>query len=189
MHNNTMHIIDRNSFIRAMKSRGFKTIQAFADFVGVHRNTVHHYLSGAPVVPAKLEQLLEALDIPLVKAVVKVSPGNPVGIEAIAPIVDKLHNIFPSVTFVLFGSRARGEHTKYADWDIGAFSKDGLSHPEYRTMRISLSDECESFPFQVDLVNLNRADESFLKPIAKDWIFLAGRQSDWLALKERAVNG
>jgi len=111
-----------------MKRRGYRSILELAAATGVHRNTVHGYLSGKPVLPGKLERLLEALDLRLDQAIVWQPDRPPRGTAPIAALVDELHDSYPDAAFVLFGSRARPQHAPYADWDLGAFCPAGLEH-------------------------------------------------------------
>jgi len=56
-------------------------------------------------------------------------------------------------------------------------------------MRAQVAEASERLPTFVDLVNLNRAEPEFLRSISREWQFLAGRHSAWLALRERAAHG
>jgi len=62
----------------------------------------------------------------------------------------------------LFGSRARAEHRRSSDIDIG-FS--GLSEPVFTRLRDHLLSELEEsvIPHHVDLVNVDAASSDFLK--------------------------
>jgi len=45
----------------------------------------------------------------------------------------------------------------------------------------------EDEPFFVDIVNLNRADDDFMRDISRNWQFLSGRLSDWIDLQRKAA--
>ncbi|NLD28056.1 MAG: nucleotidyltransferase domain-containing protein [Myxococcales bacterium] len=105
-------------------------------------------------------------------------------IEKIAPIIDRLHEEFPDVTFILFGSRAKGTAAKYSDWDIGALRAGGLPHDEYKKVLIRKDELVEDFPYFVDMVNLDRADAAFLREASRGWVFLTGRLADWIEFKK-----
>lgn len=182
-----MHILDTSRFQRAMKEKGFRSISELAHHLGVHRNTIHYYLSGRPVFPANFERLLKVLDLKPEEILLEKGEGASLPLQEIAPLIDELQSDFPKVTFVLFGSRVRRRAHKYSDWDIGVFSKDGIPHALYRRIGQHMDDLVEDLPFMVDVVNLNLADNSFLREASKDWTFLAGQLKDWLELQRKVA--
>lgn len=180
-----MHKLNNDRFYDALKKRGYASVSAFAKSLGIHRNTIHYYLSGHGVFPTSLDAIFAALDLDLEDIIVSEEEGlSP--LEGVAPIVDRLHVEFPEVTFILFGSRAQGRAAKYSDWDLGVFSKGGISHEIYRKIRRRAGELAENLPFMIDVVNLARADNEFLREISKGWMFLTGRLDDWLALGRKA---
>lgn len=181
-----MYIINTEKFLEAMKGKGFATIGALAKVLRIHRNTIHYYLSGHGVFPEKLNQIFSTLDLKPEEVLTSNELPRYKKLEPIVGLVDSLEKKFPQVTFVLFGSRAKQTAQKYADWDIGVFSAEGITHVFYRQIRKQLGDLAEHSPFNIDLVNLNNADSDFLKAIAGHWIFLGGKLKDWLALQQKA---
>ncbi len=182
-----MHIIDSERFQQALRERGYRSIGALAKTLGIHRNTIHHYLSGNGVFPDGLERILEALDLSPADIIIKREPEER-PLERIAPFVDALHENFPEVTFILFGSRVRRNARKYSDWDIGVYVSEGLAHERYREI-VRLAEElAEELPFDIDVVNLNHADEAFLAEASRGWRFLSGRLSDWYALQRKVAS-
>lgn len=184
-----MYVVDKTAFYDAMARRGFGSVRALAGFLGVHRNTIQNYLSGKPVLPSTLDRVLDVLGLRLERAVVRVVKEPTPDFGPIAALVDRLHGLFPDVTLVLFGSRSRGAHARYADWDIGVYRAEGLPHSRYRCILLKLRDEEDSLPCYVDLVNLNRADGGFLSNLAASWVFLTGSQRDWLHLQRKVTDG
>lgn len=183
-----MHILDPQRFAEAVERQGFTSIGALARALGIHRNTIHHYLSGHGVFPAKLEKILDRLSLNPADVLVqkKANDANP--LSPIAPLVDRLQRQCPDAAFVLFGSRARNTARAYSDWDIGAFSLGGISHEQYRQMRHTKEEWEEGSPYMVDVTNLNRADTDFLKSAARGWIFLGGNLGSWLALQQKVTH-
>ena len=172
-----------------MKELGYRSTQHLAHSMGVHRNTLSNYLSGAAVLPKHLERMLVLLRLPIERALVRVDdPGDQLS-DRITGLVDRLFAQFPQVSFVLFGSRARNTQSRYSDIDLGVYARQGIAHADYRSMRIALAELADNLPVTVDLVNLNRADREFLSRVVQDGRLLAGKQSDWLALQERAQDG
>lgn len=168
-----------------MKAKGYTSLGSFAKALDLHRNTLHHYLSGHSVFPAGLNRILAALDVEPNEILMKKETPKINQIKPIVEIVDVLEREFPNVTYVLFGSRTRTKFHPYADWDLGVFSVEGIPHPLYRRIKKRLSELAENFPCAVDLTHLNRADGEFLKNISKGWVFLGGKLKDWVTLHDQ----
>lgn len=183
-----MYILDPKRFEEAMRRQGFASIGALARALGIHRNTIHHYLSGHGVFPTMLEKILDRLALQPGNVLVQKNARDANPLSPIAPLVDCLQQQFPEVAFVLFGSRARNTARTYSDWDIGAFSQKDISHDQYRRMWRKKEDREEEFPYMVDVTNLNRADEDFLKSASRGWIFLGGNMGSWLALNQKVAH-
>jgi predicted nucleotidyltransferase len=172
-------------FLGALRQSRYRSVAQVARQVGIHRNTLYSYLSGKPLVSAKLEATLEALGLGFDDAVVQVRPRTDSDLIWVALAVDKLHDLFPEVTLVLFGSRAEGRAHRYSDVDLGAFSRDGLPHERFRQMLEAKVGIEQELPVGIQLVNLNLADPEFLRSIGRSWQFVSGWQGDWIALDER----
>ncbi len=182
-----MLVLNTAKFHEALKKRGYRSLGQFAHELGLHRNTIHHYLSGRSVIPEGLERILSGLSLRPGELLVEREEQSFLA-EPIAALVDGLHSEFPQLTFILFGSRARGRAKKYSDWDIGVFSADVLPHSLYRRVLGRKDDLAENLPFFVDVVNLNNADSAFLKEASRHWRFLTGRQRDWIALQRKVAD-
>jgi predicted nucleotidyltransferase len=181
-----MYKIHHQRVEEAIANSSYKTIQALAKALGMHRNTIHYHLSQAQLISPALSKILKALQLTLPEVLTE-EKGGYIPHEEIAPLVDTLHAKFPDVTVILFGSRAIGRARRYSDYDLGVFSAKGLTHSQFRSI-LALKEELEeNSTFQIDLVNLNAADEDFLKSIAKQWRLLAGRFQDWVQLQKRVV--
>jgi len=182
-----MYIVDSSKITRALKKTGFNSISNLASALNIHRNTIHYYLAGNPVINDKLDAVLEALKLDARDVLIKKGPEKTLLNEEIAKAVDALHENYSNITSVLFGSRAKQKENKYSDWDIGAYSSKGLSHKEFIEIALLKSDLAEAMTASVDLTNLNRADNIFLKEASKDWVFLTGKRNDWLDLQKKVA--
>jgi predicted nucleotidyltransferase len=184
-----MYILDADKFRNKIGTLGFTTDQELAAFLGVHRNTIQGYFSGRAVFKKNFEGMMSALGLDpldfLTTPATKVKHLD----QAIAKFIDQLSAEFSDLTFVLFGSRSRGQHQPYADLDIGVFCATGLVHKTYLTLRKAAARHGDDLPIFFDLVNLNGADQEFLKNISLDLKFLSGKREDWLKLKERCIHG
>ena len=76
-------------------------------------------------------------------------------------LVAKLTDKFPDVTWVLFGSHAKGNDKIGSDWDLGILSYQPLSYSEFRKIKMHCDEICETLPIFVDVVNLMVADADF----------------------------
>lgn len=182
-----MHILDSKVFHKSLKDKGYRSIGEFAKSLGIHRNTIHYYLSGHGVFPESLEKIIAALGLKPHEILIEEKKGEGPMIEPIAPLVDQLQKKFADVTFILFGSRSRGAAQKYSDWDLGVYSSKEIPHKLYRDILKFKDDIVEDLPFFVDIVNLNRADDYFLREASKYWMFLAGKLSDWVEIQRKVA--
>lgn len=182
-----MYIINETVFYSALKKKGYKTVGELAKSLGIHRNTIHHYLSGHGVFPEAFEKIVEILDLDANEVLIKKEEKNIVPYEPIVKLIDRLCLESPDVTFVLFGSRSKGNAKKYSDWDVGVYKAGGLSHDLYRKIVRKKNDLADDLPFFVDVVNLNNADSYFIDEAAKSWIFLTGSLRGFLELQRKVA--
>ncbi|MDP2600015.1 MAG: nucleotidyltransferase domain-containing protein [Deltaproteobacteria bacterium] len=182
-----MYIVDLKRFERALEEQGYATIGALAKDLGVHRNTVHYYLSGHGVFPEAFEKLLSRLRLRPDEILIQTEDSHLASLEAISTLISQLQAEYPTTAFVLFGSRARQKSQKYSDWDIGVYDEKDIPHDIYRKMHQIKSDYEESLPYKIDIANLNRADSDFLKEASKGWMFLGGSLKSWLDLNKKQI--
>lgn len=180
-----MYVIDPAKFKTRMKSSGFNSISDLSTALNIHRNTIHHYLSGNNIFSSKLDRIFTALDVKPADLIVKKETENPTYYEDIAQIIDVLSEFNKDITFVLFGSRSRTVHAKYSDWDIGLFKSPTLTHLEYIKLRVIGNEMAEKLPYNIDWVNLCNADQPFLNKIKPDVQFLGGKRTGWIQFLRR----
>ena len=75
----------------------------------------------------------------------------------------------PNAKFYIFGSRARGKYREYSDVDIAIDSLDLTSEIK---SKLEIEFENSTFPYEVDIVDLNCIKESFKNLIQDDLILL-----------------
>ena len=75
----------------------------------------------------------------------------------------------PDAKFYIFGSRARGEYREYSDVDIAIDSLDLTSEIK---SKLEIEFENSTFPYEVDIVDLNNIKESFKNLIKEDLVLL-----------------
>lgn len=179
-----MYRINEEKLKDLIKARGYENIKAFAHKIGIHRNSIHQYLSGKSVFPKNLDLIMDRLGISPFEIIEKVEQNDVHSVLPVSPYVDEMSLKFPEVTFILFGSRAKLTNHKYSDWDIGVYSLKGIDHETFIKMKIASRDLEDRTPFMIDLVNINSAPEHFLKESSKSWCFLAGRRYDFEILNK-----
>lgn len=75
----------------------------------------------------------------------------------------------PKAKFYIFGSRARGKFREYSDVDIAIDSPDLT--PTIKS-QLELEFENSTFPYEVDIVDLNNIKETFKTLIQEDLVLL-----------------
>ena len=179
-------VLDATRLQREIHAHGFSSVQDFADSVGLHRNTVGNYLSGKTALPGALARILDALDLAPAEVLSLSQRRRHVPGLAINDLIETLHTVVPDTALVLFGSRARVTAKRYSDYDIGVYSSGALSFPVYSRLLDLVSTWNEQSFVMSQLVDLSRAEESFLNDIAEDLQFLAGSRAAWCDLLQQA---
>lgn len=178
--------LDTRKVRQAIRSHGYGSVQALADALGLHRNTVSNYLTGKTGFPEALGLLLAKLHLQPADVIILDEPRRLVPALELADLLDQLLQAQPHAAFVLFGSRARERSKSYSDYDLGVFSESGLWFREYSRLLDIVAEWNEISLHEVQLVNLNQADASFLRNIAPDLLHLAGSMGAWCALLRKA---
>ena len=173
------YILNRDLILNRMKRYGIRSLGALADLVGVHRNTIQHFMGGQPVFPESIARMIALLELTPAQALILKEDHNDPVWKRISGVVSTLYETFPGVTFVLFGSRAKGEARRYSDFDLGLFSKKGISTKDYLKIVERVEELGEDLPFRIDLVNLTVAEDSFIRSISPAAVFLAGNRLAW----------
>ena len=74
------------------------------------------------------------------------------------------------IAFILFGSRARGDHREDSDLDIAVLSKRSLDEDEIFKLSKEISDKLNLPIDKIDLVDLSRASNELIYKILRDGI-------------------
>ena len=75
----------------------------------------------------------------------------------------------PDAKFYIFGSRAKGKYREYSDVDIAIDCPDLTSNIK---SKIELEFENSTFPYEVDIVDLNNIKETFKVLIQNDLVLI-----------------
>ena len=179
-------LLDGARLSREIRAQGFSSVKEFADTIGVHRNTVGNYLSGKTGFPGALGRILEALGLAPAEVLSLSSRRRQVPGLTLTDLIDSLHRAVPEAALVLFGSRARGTAKQYSDYDIGVYHLGAFSFPVYSMLLDQVSAWNDRSLVAAQLVDLTRADGSFLGEVAEDLTFMAGSHSAWCGLLQKA---
>lgn len=169
----------------AIKKSPYKSIESLSAALGIHRNTINHYLSGASVFPKSLENIFKVLQINPWDVIQNKKEESKYKVDIIYPIVEKLNAVCPEACYILFGSRARNEEKQFSDFDIGTFVNKELSFDDFYKIKEVADEAAEDLPVEVDLVNLTKADTNFFVSIKKGYKFLGGSPVSMKALEEK----
>lgn len=85
-----------------------------------------HIINGGQVIPAVLEKALLSLHIDPAKFIKLAPPSVNESTRVVAELTDSITEKFPRCCVVLFGSRARGRHKRFSDYDLGVYAKKGV---------------------------------------------------------------
>ena len=170
----------------ALQAKGYKSVRDFAERLGLHRNTVGNYLNGQAVLPEALERMLLALDLSPGQALRETVLRRKVPGLRITRLLEQLGQAAPENAIVLFGSRARGTHKPFSDYDLGVFREAGIPFQKFSRL-LDITEEWNGQELStVQLVNLSAADEQFLHGICNDACFVGGNTEQWAAFLKKS---
>ena len=178
-------ILNRENFLAALSRGGYGSVTELAGALGVHRNSLSNYLNGGQVFPEVLEKALLALRIDPASVIKLATPieGDPA--RVVGELSDRIARKDPYCCIVLFGSRARGRHKRFSDFDLGVYTRTGIPFSEFSSMLSCVDDFNDATMNTVQLTNISDADEAFLKAIGPDLQFVAGSHVAWTALVDK----
>ena len=81
----------------------------------------------------------------------------------------KKHITYPDARFYIFGSRAKGKYREYSDVDIAIDCPDMTLEQKWK---LESDFENSTFPYEVDIVDLNNIQEYFKNLIKGDLVEL-----------------
>lgn len=83
-------------------------------------------------------------------------------------IIDLISGIVPKAEIFIYGSRVKGKALKYSDVDIALKCSDEI--PFDSILRIKALFHDSTFPYMVDVIDLNSISEKFFNLIKNDLI-------------------
>lgn len=81
-------------------------------------------------------------------------------------IKQTVSSVLDNAEIFIFGSRTQNKAQEYSDVDIALRCSDEI--PAERIIKLKTIFHDSTFPYKVDIVDLNTLDENFLKIIEKD---------------------
>lgn len=183
------YVIDQDKFEQGVRDAGFRSVSALAQRLGVHRNSLYHYLSGKNgVYPTVLSNAFELLGIEPSEVIIRDSRRDRYDLKVISPLVDRLQSKYSVGCYILFGSRSKKTHKEFSDFDIGLYASNKIAHDVYFDLVEYTAVLAEDLPVEVQLVDLSSATDEFLLEAIPGAKFLGGSLTNWLALKERILD-
>lgn len=81
-------------------------------------------------------------------------------------IINSILKIIPNVEIYVYGSRVKGTAVKYSDVDIALKSEEEIPFDTVLKLKAFFNDS--TFPYMVDIIDLNSISENFKNRIQKD---------------------
>ena len=81
-------------------------------------------------------------------------------------IKDTISSVLDDVEIYIFGSRTQDKSIEYSDVDIALKSKNQIEFDKILDLRSAFSNS--TFPYKVDIIDLNNIDEKFYNIIKDD---------------------
>jgi transcriptional regulator with XRE-family HTH domain len=178
-------ILNKESFLAALTQRGYTSVSQLAGSLGVHRNSLSNYLNGSPIFPEVLEKALLALRVEPGSLIKRTVSPNYEPTRVIAELSDNIARKDPHCCVVLFGSRARGRHKRFSDYDLGVYNPRGVPFSEFSAMLSCADDFNDATMMTAQLTNISSADDTFLNEIGPDLQFVAGSHVAWTTLLDK----
>jgi predicted nucleotidyltransferase len=173
---NVKYRLRKDYFLDLLKKNNYSSCTDFCRKNSIHKNTLYYYLSGRDVFAKKLYELARALDVDPLKLIEPVDKRVLDSAE-IKPIVEQLC-LTKKIAVCLMGSRAKGTHKQYSDWDIGITGgAEPLTGREFIRLRGQAMELADDLPRSIDLINLDAAPHWFLESIDYQPVFLKGNKN------------
>ncbi len=170
-----MIVLDRQPFLDLLVKRGYASLGDFCNAIGVHRNSLGRYLSGAPVLPGVIEKAFGALKTSSLGLLRERSrPMSPDIDDSLALLVGSLVLKKPTCAVVLFGSRAKQTAHKYSDIDLGIIEQGPIELQELSALQEIVDEHGQNFPYKIDLVDLRRTTPEFIQEVGQTYRLLGG---------------
>lgn len=186
MHTRPPHfILNRENFLAALTKGGYASVTELAGALGVHRNSLSHYINGGQVFPEVLEKALIALRLDPSSAIERLETIRDEPTREIARLSDQIARKDTHSCVVLFGSRARGRHKEFSDYDLGVYNPNGIPFADFSVMLSCVDDFNDDTMLTAQLSNLSDADTTFLSEIGPDLRFVAGSRVAWTTLLDK----
>ncbi len=170
------YYLDGRKFRDLLTQKGYRSVNDFAFRAGVHRNTLRMYLSQKKSVFSEaFVRMTQVLKTDPMALVFSQSSFINVTAQMLTNAIAEIVKIYPSVAFLLLGSRAKGSAKDHSDWDIGITGGvEPFKVMDYLKIKSLMEEASTNAPESVDVVNLDGAPKSFLQGLSYIPIFLGG---------------
>lgn len=185
------YILNEKLFQYRLRQKGYKNILDFAKQTKIHRNTISLYLKGKGIFSNSFERIASVLEIDPLELAIPVSDtsASVQELDKIRPVIALLTQHDEKIAVVLLGSRAKGKNRRFSDWDIGILrSTPHVSGIEFLELKSAVSELSEDLPYNIDLINLDKAPRWFFEKMNYEPIFLDGDKQNFMYLKG-IING
>ena len=168
--------LDTRKIEGLMSERGIKSVLELARQTQINRNTILAYFQGrkSPFT-STYTRLAEFFELKPTQLLCR--HNQSIADQIICDINLKLFEKLKKRQFclMLFGSRSRAFFKKYSDIDLGISGGSNLlSDDEYLSLCVEINELKDQYSIEVDFLNLDRADKTFLSSIRRDLKFIGG---------------
>jgi transcriptional regulator with XRE-family HTH domain len=154
--------------------KGARNLSEICSLAGINKNSITPYVKGerSPFASVVL-RLSEAFDVSPLDIIIGSDEDEVISFsrKKFKEALDESEVVF------LFGSRARGDHKKFSDIDVGitgGSSKTDFSR--FVALKSIIEDKFDNYHLSINLVNLDMAPLDFLLQIEADLLYLCGNE-------------
>lgn len=169
-----MLFVDKRKLEALLRSRGLN-VTSLAKLCNVSRQSIYNMFDGSSVFNTTFEKILARLGIDYHEITTKGDRADfiirsfPDKVKKAALSLNKFASTHHA-DLILFGSRAAGKTGIRADWDFGLNFHKKINNAKLAALKRSLVEK--TFPYRIDIVNLNAAPEWFKSSIEDNLIYL-----------------
>lgn len=173
--------LDAEKLASALKKNGFAHLTQFTRKMDFNRMTLHHYLKGKGPLLDTYYELCQALKTDPLELLSPLLPKNKVADDSrIKTVCENTLKAYPQIAIGLFGSRAKGCHKKFSDWDLGITrGVNPLATKDYFRLKDLIEELADDLPYLIDVIRLDQVPDWFLEKIDYEPLFLGGNEIAW----------
>lgn len=182
-----MRCLDRKR-LEAFLSKKGTNLSEFAKLCSISRQSLYNMFKGRQIFSKPFEKILNNIDVAFEEITIERSVKTLIMDNApkeIKSVLDLLVDYAKKnkADLFLIGSRAKGKKGIRSDWDFAIYFSKQYAHARFSVIKDKVLNS--SFPYRVDLANLNAAPDWFIESIENEAIHLFGNNPKISRIKEK----